>query len=235
MADTPIKKLQLPLIMVNFKTYEQSIGKKAIILAKACEQAANETGVTIVLAVSPVDVYHISNEVKLPIFSQHVDPVPLGAFTGKDVPEALLENGASGILMNHSEDRLRLDVIDDGILRDKQLGLITVVCANTERVAKAIAALEPDFIAIEPPELIGGDISVSQAKPEVITNTIKLVREVKDIPVLCGAGVKNGSDARIAAQLGAVGILLASGVTKAKNPAEVLKEIAIGLKEGYKP
>lgn len=233
MADAEKKNLPLPIILVNFKTYEQSIGKKAVPLAKICENVAADTGVTIVVAVSPVDVYRIASELKIPVFSQHMDPVPLGANTGKDVPEAIMENGAVGILLNHSEDRLRLDVLDDGILKSKQLGLITVACANTERIAKAIAALEPDFIAVEPPELIGGDISISQAKPEVITNTIKMVNEVKAIPVLCGAGVKNGNDARIAAQLGSVGILLASGVTKAKNPEEVLKEIAIGLKEGY--
>jgi len=86
---------------------------------------------------------------------------------------------------------------------------------------------DPDLIAVEPPELIGGDISVSSAQPDIIRNAAKLIGCNK---LLVGAGVKNGKDVRIAIELGARGVLLASGVTKAKDPKAVLMDLVSGLK-----
>ena len=48
--------------------------------------------------------------------------------------------------------------------------------------------------------------------------------------LLVGAGVKNGEDVRLAIELGAKGVLLASGVTKASDPKAVLLDLASGLK-----
>jgi len=131
-----------------------------------------------------------------------------------------------GTLLNHSERRLRLADIDAGIGAAKRAGLDVVTCANDPAQCKAVAALEPDAIAVEPPELIGGDESVSTADPEIVTEAVAAVSEIDDgIDVFCGAGISTGDDVESAADLGASGVLLASGVAKADDPEAVLRDL----------
>jgi len=86
--------------------------------------------------------------------------------------------------------------------------------------------LGPAFIAVEPPELIGGDISVTSADPSIVSDTVAAVKSVNpNVRVLCGAGVKNGEDVAMAIKLGAEGVLLASGVTKANDVDSVLADL----------
>ena len=221
--------LKIPLIIVNFKTYKSATGKDAEKLAKICEKVAKQTKKNIAVAVQDADIYRISKSVKIPVLSEHMDPISYGAHTGQILPEDIKANGAKGSLLNHSEDRFEIDDLKKSVNIAKNLNLKTVVCASSDDVAKSVAAFNPDFIAVEPPELIGGDISVSTAKPEVITNTVKKVNKVSKIPVLCGAGIKTRYDVEKAISLGAKGILIASAITKSKNPGETLKQLALGL------
>lgn len=221
--------IRLPIIIVNFKAYQQGTGRNSEDLARICQEVAHETGKSIAIAVEEVDLHRLSSLVDIPVFSEHMDPIHEGPYTGQNLPEALKDNGAIGTLLNHSEDRFRLDKLSGSISRAKELGLIAVVCVNDTDTAVAIAAFKPDMIAVEPPELIGGDISVSTARPEIITETIARVKKVADIPVLCGAGVKTGADVKKAIELGAQGILVASGIVKAENPKKALKELADAL------
>jgi len=93
-----------------------------------------------------------------------------------------------------------------------------------------LAELNPTFIAVEPPELIGGDISVTTADPAIVSDTVAAVKAVNpSVRVLCGAGVKNGKDVAKALELGAEGVLLASGVTKAKDVHAVLADLVASL------
>ena len=220
------------IVVVNFKTYAEATGEKAVKLAKICEQVARETETNVFIAVQNVDLFHVAKSVSIPVYAEHIDPVKPGANTGKILAEALVSNGATGVLINHSEDRAELAEIEEDIKRAKSVGLHTLVCAPTAASSEAIAAFEPDMIAVEPPELIGGDISVSKAQPGLITDTVKLVRKVNsDVPVLCGAGIKDGEDVRIAVKLGCEGILVASGVTKAKDPKKALLDLIKGIKK----
>ena len=105
------------------------------------------------------------------------------------------------------------------------------MCADSVREAEAIAGLSPDFIAIEPPELIGGDVSVTKANPEVVSSAVDRIRRANPkVEVLCGAGVKAGRDVSRAIELGAVGVLLSTGVVKAKDPKKALTDLAKGLR-----
>jgi len=218
------------IVVVNFKTYCEATGECAVRLAKICEKVSKSTKTDVIVAVQNVDLFHVSCSVSIPVYAEHIDAVKYGANTGKDLPEAIVDNGASGVLINHSEDRAGLSEIEDSIKRAKSVGLTTIVCAPTAKSSEAIAALGPDFIAVEPPELIGGDISVSKAKPGLISDTVKLVHAVdKRIPVLCGAGIKDSEDVRIAMKLGCRGILVASGVTKAKDPENALRDLIKGM------
>jgi triosephosphate isomerase len=218
-----------PLLIINFKTYEEATGKNALKLAKVIEKFANSKSVEIILAVQPTDIRLLSENTKLTIFSQHIDPIKFGANTGWILPEAVKYAGARGTLLNHSERRLEDEKLKETIIRCKEIGLRTVVCAETLEKAIKIALLKPDYIAFEPPELIGGDISVSKAKPEIIKKFVEEVKEKLSIPILCGAGVKNEEDVRKAKELGVDGILVASGVVKAKKPEEAVKNLLKGF------
>ena len=211
-------EIKYPVLLINFKAYRQSSGKKAVELAKVAEEVSKEKGVTIIVAPQFTDIAPVAQAVEIPVFAQHVDPVTPGAHTGHVTLEAIRDVGAVGTILNHSERRLRVDVIDEIVKRAKELGLITTVCANTPEVSAAVAALNPNMIAIEPPELIGTGIPVSKAKPEVITSTVDLVKKVNpEVKILTGAGITTGDDVAAALRLGTVGVLVASGIVKAKD------------------
>ncbi|MEM0217553.1 MAG: triose-phosphate isomerase [Candidatus Nezhaarchaeales archaeon] len=225
-----MKKLKTPLIIINFKTYLEATGQRALELAKKGEKVASEFGVSIAVAPQAVDIARIASTVSIPVLAQHVDPYPPGAYTGSVSMEAVKEAGAVGTLINHSEKRLRIDEINEVINRAASLGLEVVACANTPEVAASLSVLRPGFIAIEPPELIGTGKAVSKTKPEVITDTIKLIKSVNpDIVVICGAGITSGDDVEAAIKLGTQGVLVASGVVKAKDQEAALRDLVIGL------
>ncbi|MFH0837881.1 MAG: triose-phosphate isomerase [Patescibacteria group bacterium] len=215
------------MIITNFKTYESATGESALRLAKIHQEVARETGADIQVAVQAVDLARISQELDIPVLAQHIDPVGFGGHTGHILPESVQMAGAAGTLLNHSEHRLEREVLKASIQRAKEVGLKVIVCAKDPEEGASFLEFEPDFIAVEPPELIGGDISVSTAQPEIIENAAKLIGSEK---LLVGAGVKNGADVRLAIKLGAKGVLLASGVTKAADPKAVLLDLASGLK-----
>ncbi len=222
-----MNKVHTPIILVNFKTYSQATGRKALELAKVAEKVSLETEVCVGLAPQFPDIAPIANSVSVPVFAQHIDPISPGNFTGHILPEAVKEAGAVGTLINHSERRLGLADIDAIITRAREVNLVSVVCANNAAVSAASASLKPDMIAVEPPELIGTGIPVSKAKPEVVSGTVELVKQVNpDVVVLCGAGITRGEDVASALQLGTEGVLVASGVVKAEDPRKVLLEFA---------
>ncbi|MHC1637507.1 MAG: triose-phosphate isomerase [Candidatus Nezhaarchaeales archaeon] len=229
-----MSSLKPPLIIINFKTYLEATGQRALDLAKKCEKVAQELGVNIAVAPQAVDIARIASSVSIPVLAQHVDPYPPGAHTGSTLMEAIKEAGAVGTLVNHSEKRLRADEIDEIVKRASSLGLEVVICANTPEVAASLSAFKPKFIAIEPPELIGTGKAVSKAKPEVITDTIKLIRNVNpEVIVICGAGITNGNDVEAAIKLGTEGVLVASGVVKAKDQEAAVRDLAQGLIRAY--
>jgi triosephosphate isomerase len=219
--------LSTPLILVNFKTYLEGTGRKALELAESAEKANHETGICIGLAPQFTDIARLAHTVSLPIFAQHMDPMGPGSFTGHILPEAVKDAGAVGTLINHSERRLKLADIAAAVARAKALRLASVVCTNNAGVSASAAALKPDFIAIEPPELIGTGIPVSKAQPEIVTDTVTLVRKVNpDVTILCGAGITQGDDVASALKLGTMGVLVASGIVKAKEPYKALLDFA---------
>lgn len=218
-------KLKAPLIVVNFKAYEQATGKKALELAKIHQKVADKTGVNFVIAVQPMDLRMVAEAVNIPVFSQHFDPVAHGAFTGHLTPHALVEAGAAGSLLNHTERKVPFDTLEKSIAMAKSMGFFTLVCADTAYAGKALSEFDPDLIAVEPPELIGGDISVTTANPQVVSDAVTLIGKGK---VLVGAGIKTRDDVKKSLELGAAGVLLASGVTKAMDPEKILFELAAG-------
>jgi len=222
--------LKTPVIVLNVKTYLEATGVNALHLAHLMETISKETGASMAIAVQVADISRCSQAVSIPVYAQHIDPMKPGSSTGWTLPEAVKEAGATGTLINHSEHRLQLADIDSCVLRAQELGLDTIVCTNNIATSKAVATLNPLCLAVEPPELIGGDISVTTADPGIVSGTVNAVKTLnKNVEILCGAGVKNGKDVQKAIELGADGVLLASGVVKAKNKEQVLRDLASGL------
>ena len=218
-----------PLIVVNFKTYATAMGKKAVELAQAMERASNEH-VRMVAVVSAFDLHAVKLAAPtLEVWSQHLDPVGQGSFTGWLQPENAIERGAQGTIINHAEHKVDMNHVQ-GLMEQLPDEFPICACAADVEEAHRLAELGPTFIAVEPPELIGGDISVTTADPAIVSDTVAAVRNINsNVRVLCGAGVKDGKDVRTAVELGAHGVLLASGVTKASDVDAVLADLVAGL------
>jgi triosephosphate isomerase len=204
-----------PTIVINLKTYKQ--GKPAIKLAKQIEKVDKQ----IIVGVQASDVYEIAKVTKLKVFAQHVDWQKPGRHTGFILPEAVRKDGAKGSFLNHSEHKLKLRILKRTIKRCKKVGLKTLVFAASLKEARKIKRMKPDYLVIEPPELVGGKKSVSKSKPELIKT---IARKLK-YKFLVGAGIHTKEDVKIAMKLGASGIAISSAITKAKNPGRKLREL----------
>jgi triosephosphate isomerase len=225
-------KLQTPIIIVNFKTYLESTGQRAVELAQKAEKVTKETGAFIVVAPQFADISKVAEAVEIPVFAQHMDPIKPGNSTGHILAESILEAGAVGTLINHSEMQLKLADVDAVVRLAREKNLVSCVCTSNPSISAAVAYLNPEIISIEPPELIGTGVAVSKAQPEAVTNTIRLVRKVNDEAViLCGAGISHGEDVSVALKLGTQGVLVASGIVKAKDPYTVLRAFADATKQ----
>lgn len=224
--------MKLPRIVVNAKAYPEATGPAASLrLAKACATVAAD-GVPLALASPALDLVGLGARrgLHLPLFAQHVDPHPPGAATGWTTVEAIAAAGAVGSLLNHAEHKIPHAQVQATVARLHAAGLISLLCADSLGEARRLAAFKPHLLAIEPPQLIGGDVSVTSADPDIVYGAVKTVHRVSPkTKVLCGAGVKTGQDVATALRLGAYGVLLASGVVKAKSPLRALRSLASGL------
>jgi triosephosphate isomerase len=219
-----------PLILVNLKTYQEGMGNRAHLIANAAQAVAQESGVTIGVAPSYIDLHPLCHHFAIPVYAQHVDGCEPGASTGHITAEAIRQAGAAGSLINHSERRLTIAEIEASVRALQARKLVPVVCTNNEMTSAGAAALGPDYVAIEPPELIGSGVSVSKANPEIIRRSVAAVRNVNQkVRVLTGAGIQSGECVRIAVDLGTDGVLLASSVVRSKEPAAVLRDLVSKL------
>jgi triosephosphate isomerase len=212
-------------VLVNLKAYPCD----PVEVAEAAHDVAEASGVRI--GVAP-QVAHLDRVAATGVetWAQHVAPVAHGSHTGHTLAEAVADAGATGTLLNHSENRLKLADVDGALDAADRTGLETVVCANNPDQVAAAAALGPDAVAVEPPELIGGDVSVSTADPGIVEGAVAAAGAVDpDVDVYCGAGVSTGDDLAAAADLGAEGVLLASGVAKADDPRAALEDLVSGV------
>ncbi|MCC7553326.1 MAG: triose-phosphate isomerase [Methanobacteriaceae archaeon] len=219
-------KLKNPIVILNFKTYLESSGEKALNLAKSLESVEEESGITMIAVPQSADIYRIKEETSILTLAQHIDAISPGSNTGSNLFETLLSSGIDGSLLNHSEKRMELADIDlvNSKLNDNDL--ISCICSNNVKTSIAVATMNPQFVAIEPPELIGTGIPVSQAEPEVVQGTVDEVKKInKDVKVLCGAGISTGEDMAQALELGAEGVLLASGIIRADDPKKALLDL----------
>lgn len=218
------------MIFVNFKTYQESTGRRAVDLAKILEEVSHEGQIKIIPVVSAADVSEIAAATKLETWVQKIDAAEFGAHTGAIIPEAVFEDGAVGTFLNHSEAKFQsFDELARASDRAGQAGLRTLIFAADAAELEKVASLKPTYLAYEPPELVGSaTISVSQAKPEVIAQAVQISKN-SGIPLIVGAGIHSREDVKKSLELGAVGIAVASDIVKAEDPKAELIDLVGGF------
>ena len=217
------------MFIINYKNYEEISGQNAARLALVADRIAKKRRVKIAIA----PPHHLLGTVKYsgPVFAQHVDNKRTGSTTGFVVPELLKKSKISGSLINHSEHRIPARDIAELVSRLQSLNMTSVVCVKSVSETAKYARLNPTYVAIEPPELIGSGRAGSSERPELITRSVAAVKAARNSTrLLCGAGIVSGQDVRKAIELGSDGILVASGIVKAKNWSGIIDEFAAGMK-----
>lgn len=214
-----------PFVVLNFKTYKEAQGVDALRLAKIAEKVGKKSHINMILCVQAIDLKELQEAVRIPVYAQHVDNNSQGKSTGAIIPENLLDINIHGSIINHSEKKIPMKHIEQTVLKLKELDMRSIVCADNNADAKKISSfkiVKPDFIAIEPPELIGTEKSVSTTKPEILE---KAVKACLGLNVLAGAGIKDNTDLRTALKLGCKGVLLSSHYVKSPDPEKFLTEL----------
>jgi triosephosphate isomerase (TIM) len=213
------------MIVINLKTYsEVTINNNGQKLAQICDQASQKYNAPIVVCTQATDIGKISQSVSISIFAQHIDSIEPGKNTGFISALAVKENGAKGVMINHSEHRIGLENIQKTLELAKKYELQTLVCVENAQEAQKVIEWQPDMIALEDPVLIGG-------KESIIANEAgkQKVKEFVDLHLpskcLVGAGVKDGNDMKVSRQMGADGVLIASGFDLSQNPQAVIEDL----------
>jgi triosephosphate isomerase len=214
------------MFIINCKNYEEIAGDKIVKFVKIVEKISKKYKIKIAVA-PPQHLVGLVSKSSIPIISQHVDVSKIGSTTGFVVPELLKKSGVNGSLINHSEHRISSKEIALLVLKLRDLKMISILCVKDVAEVKKYAKLNPDYIAIEPPELIGSGKAVSKEKPDLIIKAVNAVKSAKNnTQLLCGAGIVSGEDVSKASELGSQGILVASGIIKAKSWTKMITEFA---------
>jgi triosephosphate isomerase len=218
-----------PLI-INLKNYNEISGENSLKIVEDSKKVCLVNHKNIIIAPPPSSVLALSKQ-GVPIVSQHVDDSTIGATTGFIIPEILKSYGAVGSIINHSEHKIDQPQIKNLVKRLRDLDMISIVCADDMDEVDAISRFSPDYLAIEPPELIGKGIAVSKANPLIIRDSVRLVKQISStVRVLCGAGIVDKNDIEKALELGSEGILISSGVVKAPSWYNKILELSSVLK-----
>jgi triosephosphate isomerase len=213
------------LTIINFKTYPEATAEHARTLTQACQQVSDNSNFNIMLAPQAIDMKEVSDNTDLFIVAQHADYQEPGQSTGFQIPETLKLAGASAVMLNHSEHKLSMEVLDKTVERVKDTGMLVILCASTVSEAKDLEEFMPDYIAFEPEGFIGSEVSVVDGDASEIADVIDAV----NAPVIIGAGIKSKHDVKVCHDLGAAGVLMASHVVKSKEPVTFLNNLLSDL------
>ncbi len=211
-----------PLIIINYKLYRQSSGNNATALTKSLSKV-HSSQYTIAYAPSILTCREIKRATNLHIFAQHVHPITFGAHTGHISITELKQSSITGVILNHSEKKIPYSQLKATITACQKHKIQTIVCASTLKKISAIVPLKPTYLAYEPTELIGNNIAVTDAHPQIITKALSLLQ--KPTRLLVGAGIHNNKDIKHALKLGAGGVLVSHKITCARNPQQALRKL----------
>ena len=224
------KTVKVPFFEIGPKSY--LYGDDILELAKAADKAAEKYGVDIIFTTPVVDIRRVREATKnIHVFAPHMDAIVPGRGLADILPESLVAAGADGVMLNHCEKPLTFDVLEKTIERANEVGLTTIVCADSLADASKIATLNPDIIVAEPSELIGTGVSVGKEYVEAATKSVKDVNP--DILVLTAAGIAGGDDVYNTIIAGADATGSSSGVAKAKDRAAMVDEMISAVRRAW--
>ncbi|MBR1559301.1 MAG: triose-phosphate isomerase [Clostridia bacterium] len=223
-------RIQAPFFEIGPKSY--LYGQDVIDLAVAADAASEKYGVDIIFTTPVVEIARVKAATKhIHVFAPHMDPLRPGRGLADILPESLVAAGAEGVMLNHCERPLSLSVLKATIERAREVGLMTIVCADSSAEAAAIAQLKPDIIVAEPSELVGTGVSCG---PEYVKAASKAVKDVDpDILVLTAAGISNGQDVYDVIRAGADATGSSSGVAKAPDRAAMVDEMIAAVRKAW--
>jgi len=207
-------------------------GETMLELARAIDEGAIRHDVDIILTVGYTDIRPIAaNTKRVNVFAPHMDPLPIGAGSGAVLPEAIKDAGAVGVQLNHAEKPLPLDVLAQTIRRADEVGLATMVCADSVEDVKAVAAMGPTVLIAEPTELIGTGTTSDE---DYVRQTLAAVQAINpNIMVLQAAGISNGDDVYDVIRQGAQATGCSSGIAKAADPAAMAEEMISSVRRAW--
>lgn len=207
-------------------------GRKMVELAKAIDESAIRHNVDVILTVAYTDILTVAeNTRRVNVFAPHMDPVAVGKGSGAVLAEAIREAGAAGVQLNHAEKPLSMDVLKQTILRAKEAGLATMVCADSLEDIRVIAGMGPTVLVAEPTELIG---TGTTSDANYVRKTIELVKGIDPkVMVLQAAGISNGKDVYNVIRLGALATGCSSGIARAGDPAAMAEEMISSLRKAW--
>jgi len=213
-------------LIINFKSYQESLGLKGLRIAKAAEKISMATGKRIIIAPQAVDLRVIVEKVKLPVYSQSVSLNKPGPYTGSITMQALIDAGVNGVLINHHENKLDFKDIESQVAACGRHNLNSVVFAPNILLIRQLVMIKPGFIVFAPPELTGGPVSVG-SKPDLINQASRLAG---DIPLLASGGIATPKDIKNIMLAGASGVVVSSSIIKSDKPEEVINNLVNALR-----
>ncbi len=223
-------KIKPPFFEIGPKAY--LYGEEMLALAKVIDKTAMKYDVDIIVTPQYTDIPLLAqNTERISVFAQHMDYLPVGRGLGSVLPEAVKAAGATGVMLNHAEKPLSLEDIEKTIARADEVGLSTIVCANTVEEVKKIAMMGPNMIVAEPTDLIGTGKTSDES---YVIDTLNSVLEINpEIMVLSAAGISNGQDVYNTIKLGAQATGSTSGIIKAADPYAMVEEMIYNVRKAW--
>lgn len=223
-------KISEPFFEYGPKCY--MYGQTLVDMAKGLDKLAEKYNVDVVLDIPDTEIFNVAQNVKrVHVYSQHMDSIPVGRGMGRTLPEALKAAGAVGVMLNHAEHKLTIEEIEKAIKRADELGLATMVCADSIEEVKAIAKLGPNILVAEPSELIG---TGKPADKEYVDEVIRVIKEINpDIKPFPSAGISKGQDCYNIIKAGASASGCSSAIAKAENPLKLAEEMIAAVRKAY--
>lgn len=223
-------KISEPFFEYGPKCY--MYGQTLVDMAKGLDLLAEKYDVDVVLDIPDTEIYYVAKQVKrVHVYSQHMDSIPVGRGMGRTLPEALKAAGAVGVMLNHAEHKLTIEEIERAIKRADEVGLATMVCADSIEEVKAVAKLAPNILVAEPSELIGTGKPADKAYVDEVIRVIKEINpEIKPFP---SAGISRGEDCYNIIKAGASASGCSSAIAKAAEPLKLAEEMIAAVRRAY--
>ncbi len=214
------------MIFLALKTYKETTSNEGIKKLSSVKKVSEEFNIPIIAVAQATEIYRIKKELDIEVWAQHIDPIDPGRNTGWISPFSVKEAGATGVLINHSEHKLKEEVILETIKKARQYNLKTLLIGQTVEMVKRFDSYDIDYLSFEKEDLIASTISMIDQQEETIKSLVKTIKH----PLIIGAGINDGEDARKSKAAGAAGILMATYFIQASDPEQKLKELAEGFK-----